>query len=237
ERDHLLPVATLSQALPFSPAEIKSALKKLTKANTICPIGAKHFTLASFWKDLSKGTAKIVKDYHKSHPDHTGMSTELLKKNLGAPVGILGLFDALLGWLADNDFRVSDNLVCHESHSLELPPELEAPAAEILRTLDTTGLNPPLPGELQATGNHEAAYRFLSRTGQIIPLDPKVTLSKKSYEGAVATVTAHLTAQGQATASELRQELGTSRKILMPLLERLDRDKITVRNGDHRTLV
>ncbi|MDB4544184.1 selenocysteine-specific translation elongation factor [bacterium] len=237
ERDHLLPVATLSQALPFSPAEIKSALKKLTKANTICPIGAKHFTLASFWKDLSKGTAKIVKDYHKSHPDHTGMSTELLKKNLGTPVGISGLFDALLGWLADNDFRVSDNLVCHESHSLELPPELEAPAAEILRTLDTTGLNPPLPGELQATGNHEAAYRFLSRTGQIIPLDPKVTLSKKSYEGAVATVTAHLTAQSQATASELRQELGTSRKILMPLLERLDRDKITVRNGDHRTLV
>ncbi len=236
ERDHFLPITTLSRALPFSPAEIKSALKKLTKANLISPVGDKYVTLHSFWKDLSKTSAKIVKNYHKSHPDHTGMSTELLKKNLGTPIGIPGLFDALLSWLSKNDFRVSDNLVCHESHSLELPSELEAPAAEILKTLDSTGLTPPLPGELQSTSNHEAAYRFLSRTQQIIPLDPKVTLSKKAYDSAIATVTAYLEKNGQGTASELRQELGTSRKVLMPLLERLDRDKITVRNGDHRTL-
>jgi len=43
--------------------------------------------------------------------------------------------------------------------------------------------------------------------------------------------------KGRATASELRQHLGTSRKVIMPLLERLDRDKITRRDGDFRTLV
>jgi len=236
ERDHFLPLQTLSQALPFLPAEIKSTLKKLTKAAIITPIGHNHLTLATFWKHLTKATSKIVKDYHKSHPHHTGMSTELLKKNLGTPTGIPGLFDALLTWLAENNFQVSDNQICHETHSLELPPELESPAAEILKTLDTAGLNPPLPRDLQPTPDHEAAYRFLTRTAQIIPLDPKVTLSKKSYEEAIATVTTHLSAHAQATASELRQTLGTSRKVLMPLLERLDRDKVTTRTGDHRTL-
>ena len=32
ERDHFLPITTLSRALPFSPAEIKTALKKLTSS-------------------------------------------------------------------------------------------------------------------------------------------------------------------------------------------------------------
>ncbi|MGJ8696887.1 MAG: selenocysteine-specific translation elongation factor [Verrucomicrobiaceae bacterium] len=236
ERDHFLPLTQLSASLPFAPSEIKSALKKLTKDNTLATIGDKHFAHNDFWKDLTQKTASIVKDYHQSHPDHTGMSTELLKKNLGSPTGIPGLYDALLSWLAENKFRVTENIVCHESHALELPPELEAPAAQIIATLDSAALNPPLPGELQQTPAHEAAYRFLSRTKQIIPLDPKVTLSKDAYQGAITTVTAFLQKNGQATASELRQELGTSRKVLMPLLERLDRDKITTRNGDHRTL-
>ncbi len=237
ERDSFLPPNLLSRALPFSPAEIKTALKKLTKANTISSIEeGKYYTLANFWKTLTKSTSKLVQDYHKSHPDHTGMGTELLKKNLGQPTGIPGLFDSLLTWLSQNNFRVADNLVCHNSHSLELPPELEAPAAEILKTLDEAQLMPPLPSELQPTRQHEAAYKFLSRTKQIIPLDAKVTLSKKAFQNAVDQITAHITENGQATASELRQVLDTSRKIIMPLLERLDRDKITIREGDFRVL-
>jgi len=41
---------------------------------------------------------------------------------------------------------------------------------------------------------------------------------------------------GSATASELRQALGTSRRIVIPLLERLDKDGVTSRAGDKRFL-
>jgi len=41
---------------------------------------------------------------------------------------------------------------------------------------------------------------------------------------------------GPATVSDLRQEVGCSRRIIVPLLERLDRDGVTTRNGDVRTL-
>ena len=233
ERDHFLSLETLSAALPFATAEIKTALKKLTKASEILAIGKDDFALSSFWKDLSKKAVTLVKGHHQSHPDLSGMGTDLLAEKLDHPA----CFDAVLGWLSENNFRVAENLVCHNDHALELPPELEVPAAEILKTLDDACLQPPLPGDLQPTANHEQAYRFLSRTKQIIPLDPKVTLSKSAYEHAVSLVRAHLEKVGQATASEIRQEIGTSRKVLMPLLERFDRDKITRRDGDFRTLV
>jgi selenocysteine-specific elongation factor len=41
---------------------------------------------------------------------------------------------------------------------------------------------------------------------------------------------------GPATVSELRQRLQSSRRIMVPFLERLDRDGITRRAGDKRIL-
>jgi len=237
ERDHFVPTTVLTQSLPFSDAEVKTALKKLTKANEVIPRGEKHFAHAIYWKELVKKSSKTVQDYHVSHPDHVGMSTDILKKNLGTATAVAGLFDALLLQLSEKNFKVAENIICHNSHSLELPPALEGPAAEILRTLDEAGLAPPLPAELQATANHQAAYKFLSRTRQIIPLDPKVTLGGQVFQNTIDQVRAFMEENGQATASELRQHLDTSRKVIMPLLERLDRDKITRRDGDYRTLL
>jgi len=237
ERDHFVPTHVLNQSLPFSDAEVKAALKKLTKSNEIVARGEKHFAYASYWKELFKKASKAVQDYHLSHPDHVGMSTDLLKKNLGTATAVKGLFDALLIQLSEKNFKVADNIICHNSHSLELPPELEAPAAEILKILDESGLAPPLPAELQATPNHEAAYKFLARTRQIIPLDPKVTLGGQIFQATLKKVSDFIEKNGQATASELRQHLNTSRKVIMPLLERLDRDKVTRREGDFRTLI
>ena len=237
ERDHFVTESELTQSLPFSKSEVKAALKKLTKANEVMARGEKHLANASYWKELIKRSSKTVQDYHASHPDHVGMSTEILKKNLGTATAISGLFDALLIQLSEKNFKVSENIICHNSHSLELPPELEGPAAEILKTLDQAGLAPPLPAELQTTANHQAAYKFLSRTRQIIPLDPKVTLGGKVFQDTTDQVRTYIEEKGQATASELRQHLDTSRKVIMPLLERLDRDGITRRDGDFRTLV
>jgi len=41
---------------------------------------------------------------------------------------------------------------------------------------------------------------------------------------------------GTFTIGQLRQELQTSRRVIVPLLERLDRDGVTRRVGDKRTL-
>ena len=46
----------------------------------------------------------------------------------------------------------------------------------------------------------------------------------------------HLKSKGKATAGELRKLLNTSRKYMIPILEKLDEQKITVREGDYRIL-
>ena len=43
-------------------------------------------------------------------------------------------------------------------------------------------------------------------------------------------------AHGPATVSDLRQALGSSRRVVVPLLEYLDRTFVTLRQGDKRAL-
>ena len=50
------------------------------------------------------------------------------------------------------------------------------------------------------------------------------------------TVRAHIRDKGPSTAADLRNALGTTRRILIPLLERLDREGVTIRQGDLRAL-
>jgi selenocysteine-specific elongation factor len=49
-------------------------------------------------------------------------------------------------------------------------------------------------------------------------------------------ITKFIRDKGKATASELRQHLNTNRRVIIPLLERLDKEGVTVRQGDYRLL-
>ena len=160
-----------------------------------------------------------------------------MQKKLGSLISVPNSFAILLDWLAKNKHRVSENIVCHQDHSLELPPALESIATELMSLFDSTALQPPNLKDALTSPNHEAAYKFLTRTRQLLPLDPKVTISAETYRLAKESVSTFINKNGPTTASDLRQHLDTSRKILMPLLERLDRDKITKRDGDFRTLM
>jgi len=53
---------------------------------------------------------------------------------------------------------------------------------------------------------------------------------------AAALVRTYVEQHGAATVSDLRQALGSSRRIVVPLLEYFDRTFVTLRQGDKRTL-
>jgi len=63
-----------------------------------------------------------------------------------------------------------------------------------------------------------------------------VLLLHESFERMKSQVTEFISKNGPATVSQLRQALGSSRRVMVPLLERLDREGFTRRMGDKRSL-
>jgi selenocysteine-specific elongation factor len=76
----------------------------------------------------------------------------------------------------------------------------------------------------------------LIESGEVIEVSPDAVLLRDNFEHMKARITEFISKHGPATVSELRQALGRSRRIMVPLLERLDRDGITRRVGDKRML-
>jgi len=76
----------------------------------------------------------------------------------------------------------------------------------------------------------------LIENGDVTELALDVLLLRESFERMKSQVTEFISNNGPATVSDLRQALGSSRRVMVPLLERLDRDGVTRRVGDKRML-
>jgi len=61
-------------------------------------------------------------------------------------------------------------------------------------------------------------------------------LLRENFERMKSAVADFISKYGPATVSQLRQRLESSRRIMVPLLERLDREGVTRRVGDKRKL-
>jgi hypothetical protein len=61
-------------------------------------------------------------------------------------------------------------------------------------------------------------------------------MTREAFARATDLIKDFLIRNRTATVSELRQVLSTSRRIMVPLLERLDNSQVTVRQGDQRVL-
>jgi len=70
----------------------------------------------------------------------------------------------------------------------------------------------------------------------VIEISSDVGLLRENFERMNTAVADFISKNGPATVSELRQALESSRRIMVPLLERLDREGFTRRVGDKRTL-
>jgi selenocysteine-specific elongation factor len=113
-----------------------------------------------------------------------------------------------------------------------------AAASRLMQELSQGGLAPPRLSEAiaraGATGEH---VRALARAGEIVVLSGDLALTGADYRRAREAVRDLIQGTGPVTVADVRDHLGTSRRHTLALLEHLDGDRVTRREGDRRTLV
>jgi selenocysteine-specific elongation factor len=144
------------------------------------------------------------------------------------------LFSALVEALADR-IAADGTVLRLAAHRITFSPEHRAARDRLIATLAAAGMAPPPLAELK--GAYGASLvDALADGGEIVKIGGDFALAREVYERAKAAIAAIINAEGPATASRLREVLGTSRKYLIPLLEHLDAAGFTKRRGDLREL-
>jgi selenocysteine-specific elongation factor len=217
----------------FSAATIEACVEQMIAAETLASQGPLLFD-AAWWLALRKGAIEAIDFEHQAHPERPGLSLAQLRVALKGALVTQGVFEAVVKSLLASGFVQQGSAVGRKNHRLALPPHLEAAGSRIRGILLSRPLDPPSRKEVAPDRTGFEALRFLIQNGEAVALGTDLVVSAGAYSRAVRGVKRCLRQAGQATVSDLRKEVGCTRRLMVPLLEKLDAEGITRREGDVR---
>jgi selenocysteine-specific elongation factor len=217
----------------FSSSEIADALLRLQHQQTIV-IHDKIAAKASTWSALQNRVARLIDNALNKNPERAGHDLSKLRAALRDKS--TDVFEALIADICSRDFIRKESTITRRSRQPTLPPNLQPIAAKIDDVLRKKPFDPPPRRELEQDLDAQRCLRFLIESGEVIEISSDLVLLRKNFDRMKTAVADFISKNGPATVSDLRQVLQSSRRTMVPFLERLDREGATRRVGDKRTL-
>jgi len=194
--------------------------------------------VASAWieRTLAK-FREILKDFHRKNPLQPGLAKEALRSRelVGAPAFLL---DALLA--RANDIVAEGENVRLASHRVALKEDETAATEKIEAQFRDGGLAVPSTQEVLAKSGVEAArarplLQILLKNRKLIRVGDDLIYHASAVESLRKTLAARKGAR--FSVADFKDWTGVSRKYAIPLLEYLDREHVTRREGDQRIVL
>jgi selenocysteine-specific elongation factor len=217
----------------FSADEISEALKNLEKNGAI--IVCRNIAAdCEFWRKLRARAIGLIDAAHTKFPERAGIDLGELRPALGIQES--EELESLVADLCKGDFVRKGSVIARTSHRPTLPVHVQPVEKRIREALTGQPFDPPSRKSIESDPQARQVVRFLIENGDVTELALDVVLLHESFEGMKSRVTEFISTNGPSTVSQLRQALGSSRRVMVPLLERLDREGVTRRAGDKRML-
>lgn len=196
----------------------------------ISPIAAKR---------LIDTAQRHLTDFHRKNPLKRGTGRDSLRIPLQKAADVPD-YPALLAWLAMRDVIEIHGAIIHlKDYVPELPAGWETPVAEIEAVFIAAGYQPPHPSAFIYPRQIPigAILMYLVDQDRLITLGDDIYIAKATYDSAVAAIKGLADHPDGITVGNVRDATGSSRKVVLPLLERLDGLGMTRRHGDFREWV
>jgi selenocysteine-specific elongation factor len=193
---------------------------------------------------LSKRLLALVAEYHKAQPLADGLPREEARERVFARTHP-AVFELVLQELSDAGGLVVRDRLSLAGHRLELSPEEQRAREAIERAYRRGGLKPPDAAGVAAEGHvtsvvAEKMTALLLRQKALVRLDALIFHAEALSELKADLLALKAAAPaGRATVdvASFKDRYGVSRKFAIPLLEWLDRERVTRRMGETRVVL
>src|SRR5665648_10652 len=148
------------------------------------------------------------------------------------------MFNYLLNALINTDtIDLKKGIIFLLSHKPKISSQQKILISKVLKILKSNSTNPPNEKTLisQIAGGKEI-IDFLIQEGEIIKLSDGILLEGKNYDMMKNKLIDFLIINGSISIAKVRELLGISRKYIIPLLTKMDEEKITQRKENVRIL-
>jgi len=225
--------------------EIRSAASTLSQAGRIKIVSAEPLVLLSgtgFDDVRRKITARIEK-FHKENPLLPGISREDLRSSLGRRVRSETFRAALDELLAQKMLEAQGEIVKRAGAAIHLDPEEARAKEQIEKAFAIAGLAVPTVKEVLSrlpveTRRAEKILQILLRDKILVRVTPELIFHHDALAHLRDRLSVFKKTKGERISVPGFKELtGITRKYAIPLLEYLDRERVTRRAGDERVIL
>jgi selenocysteine-specific elongation factor len=233
-----LPTDALISRAGLAPSSAEASIGRLVRAGSIVRV-ADLLVSPLVLRGLGERLLTALKTHHQAQPLSEGLPREEARERLFGRSS-LHVFDHVLATLAaERQIVVRDRLAL-AGHRVALSGEDSRTRDEIERILRDAGLAPPDAATLQTLVNAPAPIvdriaALLVRQKTLVKLDALLF-----HADALAQLKADvrgLKANARVDVPAFKERYGLTRKYAIPLLEYLDRERITRRVGDARVVL
>lgn len=236
-RPPLLP-AEIARLTGWRLAGVIELLSELEREGSVVGLspsddGRPRYLTAEALENRLGAVKSVLSDYHARHPLGRGIPKAELAERLGVELQVL---DGLIGiGAAAGEFEQDGPYVKLAAHIVELTAKQEELSSALIDWFRRDPFSPPSVDEVRSQIG-DSLYSYLKEQGRLVEVSSEVVFERQAYDRALERIRALVQAQGGVTVASLRDDLGSSRKYVLPLLEHLDARGVTVRQGDVRRL-
>jgi selenocysteine-specific elongation factor len=238
-RDVGLSMADAGAEMGTTKGHIEEAARRLETSGRIVRSRAVMVTQEQFLHTKQQ-LLESVGRFHESNPLAGGVSREELRHSLRSPTAI---FEASLERLI-NEGKIEERaeLLRSAGHNVVMKDDESAARHEIEQAFAVAGLKVPAMNEVLSAVKMDLTrakkiVALLLRDHVLIKLGDDLVFHSSALESLRNTMREYKTSSATIDVGKFKEMTNVSRKYAIPLLEFLDRERITRRQGDVRVLL
>jgi selenocysteine-specific elongation factor len=225
--------------------DIQEGVNKLASANLVKRVSLEPLTLIApkTFDEVCNKLLERVERFHQINPLLSGMAREDLRANLGKRVRPETFRVALEALASQNKLEVIGELVKKAGSQISMQPEEVRAKDQIEASFASAELTVPTVKEVLSrlpieARRAEKLLQILLREKILVRVSPELVFHRKALEALKSLLAAHKKSKGdRVTIPVFKDLIGVSRKYAIPLLEYLDRERVTRRAGDERVIL
>lgn len=216
-------------------AAVEGGLACLLKAESVLYKGSYYLTRQEYL-EWTRQLTDAINRFHQDYPDRGGLPKEILRQKLGLKDKA---FDILLeDWQKQDLITVRGAEIALREFGIRHSDWRENLLERVEKELENIGLESVdcqlLADKLQLSlEKARSAQEILQREGVLVRIG-EMHVYRKTIQNIARLIRRHFADHATLTVAQLRDLLGTSRKVALPLLEYFDMHKYTIRDGDNR---
>ena len=225
--------------------QIRSVAKALAEDGRTKIVSAEPFVLLSgrAFEEIRQKIAAKVEKFQKENPLLPGISREDLRSSLGRRVRPETFRAALDDLLAQKKLEAQGEIIKRAGSAISLDPEEARAKEQIEKAFAAAGLAVPAVKEVLSklpveAKRAEKILQILLRDKSLIRVTPELIFHRDALAQLRDRLAVFKKTKGDRLSVPVFKELtGITRKYAIPLLEYLDRERVTRRAGDERVIL